>query len=150
MSVRLCTVDTDAMDDTNATPTERTMPTLKRTYPVTGMTCASCVAHVEKALARAPGVQRVAVNLATESAAVEGHGLDPLVLQPAGQDLPRRLPPVQVEQGAQDRQHTDSRTRAENGAATTPAYRPRRRAGRSRRDGHQAVISGRTRRWKGR
>jgi Cu+-exporting ATPase len=48
--------------------------------PVQGMTCASCVAHVEKALARAPGVQCVAVNLATESAAVEGHGLDPLAL----------------------------------------------------------------------
>ena len=44
--------------------------------PVTGMTCASCVAHVEKALAKVPGVQRVAVNLATESAAVEGSGLD--------------------------------------------------------------------------
>jgi len=44
--------------------------------PVTGMTCASCVAHVEKALAKVPGVQRVAVNLATESAAVEGDALD--------------------------------------------------------------------------
>jgi len=44
--------------------------------PVQGMTCASCVAHVEKALARVPGVERVAVNLATESAAVEGHALD--------------------------------------------------------------------------
>ncbi|MCU0952880.1 MAG: heavy metal translocating P-type ATPase, partial [Burkholderiaceae bacterium] len=36
------------------------------------MTCASCVAHVEKALAAVPGVRKVAVNLATESAAVEG------------------------------------------------------------------------------
>jgi len=44
--------------------------------PVIGMTCASCVAHVEKALAKVPGVQRVAVNLATESAAVEGSALD--------------------------------------------------------------------------
>lgn len=40
--------------------------------PVHGMTCASCVAHVEKALAAVPGVRKVAVNLATESAAVEG------------------------------------------------------------------------------
>jgi len=48
--------------------------------PVQGMTCASCVAHVEKALARVDGVQRVAVNLATESAAVEGRELDPLAL----------------------------------------------------------------------
>jgi Cu+-exporting ATPase len=43
--------------------------------PVQGMTCASCVAHVEKGLARVPGVETVAVNLATESAAVEGRGL---------------------------------------------------------------------------
>ena len=44
--------------------------------PVEGMTCASCVAHVEKALRRVAGVARVAVNLATESAAVEGAALD--------------------------------------------------------------------------
>jgi Cu+-exporting ATPase len=48
--------------------------------PVQGMTCASCVAHVEKALAKVGGVDRVAVNLATESAAVEGRGLDPQAL----------------------------------------------------------------------
>lgn len=35
---------------------------------VQGMTCASCVARVERALLRVPGVQTVAVNLATESA----------------------------------------------------------------------------------
>lgn len=44
--------------------------------PVQGMSCASCVAHVEKALAAVPGVRRVAVNLATESAAVEADRLD--------------------------------------------------------------------------
>jgi Cu+-exporting ATPase len=44
--------------------------------PVQGMSCASCVAHVEKALAAVPGVQSVAVNLATESAAVQGRGFD--------------------------------------------------------------------------
>ncbi len=48
--------------------------------PVQGMTCASCVAHVEKALAQVPGVRKVAVNLATESAAVEGAGLDAALL----------------------------------------------------------------------
>ncbi|MBS0415489.1 MAG: copper-translocating P-type ATPase [Proteobacteria bacterium] len=37
---------------------------------VGGMTCASCVARVEKALAKVPGVQQAAVNLATESARV--------------------------------------------------------------------------------
>lgn len=42
------------------------------TYTVTGMTCASCVRHVEKALAATPGVQSASVNLATATATVEG------------------------------------------------------------------------------
>ncbi len=37
---------------------------------VAGMTCASCVGHVEKAIAKLPGVTRVSVNLATERADV--------------------------------------------------------------------------------
>ena len=37
---------------------------------VEGMTCASCVARVEKALSDVPGVQSAAVNLATKSARV--------------------------------------------------------------------------------
>ncbi|QYY31554.1 cadmium-translocating P-type ATPase [Cupriavidus pinatubonensis] len=36
--------------------------------PIDGMTCASCVRRVENALAKVPGVQDVAVNLATEQA----------------------------------------------------------------------------------
>jgi len=36
--------------------------------PIEGMTCASCVARVERALAAVPGVEAVAVNLATEQA----------------------------------------------------------------------------------
>lgn len=39
---------------------------------ITGMTCASCVAHVEKALKGVPGVTTAAVNLATEEARIEG------------------------------------------------------------------------------
>ncbi|MCC6756672.1 MAG: copper-translocating P-type ATPase [Arenimonas sp.] len=42
------------------------------TLAVTGMTCASCVAHIEKALAAVPGVTSVSVNLATEKATVTG------------------------------------------------------------------------------
>ena len=40
------------------------------TLPVEGMTCASCVTRVEKALAAVPGVAEATVNLATEVATV--------------------------------------------------------------------------------
>ncbi|KQR69353.1 ATPase [Rhizobium sp. Leaf384] len=39
-------------------------------FPIEGMSCASCVARVEKALAAVPGVQAADVNLATETATV--------------------------------------------------------------------------------
>jgi P-type Cu+ transporter len=39
--------------------------------PIAGMTCASCVARVEKALAAVPGVQAASVNLATEVATIK-------------------------------------------------------------------------------
>ena len=41
------------------------------TLPIEGMTCASCVSRVEKALTKVPGVERASVNLATEEASVE-------------------------------------------------------------------------------
>jgi P-type Cu+ transporter len=41
-------------------------------FPVTGMTCASCVSRVERALLKVPGVSEANVNLATESASVHG------------------------------------------------------------------------------
>src|SRR6202022_4656108 len=40
------------------------------TFPVTGMTCASCVRRIEKALGRVDGVHNASVNLATEKAQV--------------------------------------------------------------------------------
>jgi P-type Cu+ transporter len=39
-------------------------------FPVTGMTCASCVARVEKALGAVAGVKEASVNFATEQASV--------------------------------------------------------------------------------
>ncbi|HYD58701.1 MAG TPA: heavy metal-associated domain-containing protein, partial [Burkholderiales bacterium] len=38
--------------------------------PIEGMTCASCVNRVEKALKKVPGVASAEVNLATETASV--------------------------------------------------------------------------------
>ncbi len=46
------------------------VPTATVTLNVGGMTCASCVAHVESALAKVPGVAQAQVNLATEKATV--------------------------------------------------------------------------------
>jgi heavy metal translocating P-type ATPase len=48
---------------------------------IEGMTCASCVAKVERALDGVPGVDTVAVNLATRTATVHGRvdGTEPLV-----------------------------------------------------------------------
>jgi len=39
--------------------------------PITGMTCASCAATIEKGLTKLPGVSRVNVNLASEKASIE-------------------------------------------------------------------------------
>ena len=48
------------------------VPVTPQTIAIDGMTCASCVARVEKALQAVPGVTAASVNLATESARVEG------------------------------------------------------------------------------
>jgi len=46
--------------------------------PVTGMTCSTCAARLEKALLRAPGVQSATVNFATEQADItfDGDNMD--------------------------------------------------------------------------
>ncbi|WP_108822787.1 cation-translocating P-type ATPase [Dysgonomonas sp. Marseille-P4361] len=45
--------------------------TEKKDFPVTGMTCASCVAHVQSTLSKQPGVVEASVNLANATAYVE-------------------------------------------------------------------------------
>jgi Cu+-exporting ATPase len=47
------------------------VPTESTILSIGGMTCASCVGHVEKALNQVPGVVEARVNLATERASVE-------------------------------------------------------------------------------
>lgn len=51
-------------------PVRATDPSLAIALPIEGMTCASCVGRVEKALKAVPGVETVAVNLATEKASI--------------------------------------------------------------------------------
>jgi Cu+-exporting ATPase len=57
--------------ETVARPVRATPPAQAEvTLPVAGMTCASCVSRIERALTREPGVQVAEVNLASESAHV--------------------------------------------------------------------------------
>lgn len=50
--------------------TDPTIPPLRASIAVEGMTCASCVSHVEEAIAALPKVKSVRVNLATERAEI--------------------------------------------------------------------------------
>ena len=52
-----------------------------RQYTVTGMTCAACQSHVEKAVAEVPGVSSVAVALLTNSMAVNGTASDEEIIR---------------------------------------------------------------------
>ncbi|WP_455778024.1 copper ion binding protein, partial [Burkholderia stabilis] len=57
---------------TEAPPaTAAALPAAMIELDIDGMTCASCVSRVEKALAKVPGVTRASVNLATERATVD-------------------------------------------------------------------------------
>ena len=53
-----------------------------RQYTVTGMTCAACQSHVEKAVAEVPGVSSVAVALLTNSMAVDGTASNEEIIAP--------------------------------------------------------------------
>jgi Cu+-exporting ATPase len=69
------TIDTADAQTTHA-------PTEQIRIPVTGMTCAACQAHVQKTLAKQPGVTDAAVNLMMNNASVT---FDPTAVTP--QDL---------------------------------------------------------------
>ena len=60
--------------------------------PIEGMTCASCVGRVERALARLPGVTAAQVNLATEVAEIQGGApLDLSAIRQAVEDAGYRI-----------------------------------------------------------
>lgn len=79
-----------------------------RTYRIEGMTCASCVRRVEKALAAVPGVSDVAVNLATEEASLQGEGVPVEALSEALEARGYRLV-VETDQAAPELDHALAR-----------------------------------------
>jgi len=79
-----------------------TLAPLKIALPVEGMTCASCVGRVEKALSKVDGVAGASVNLATERAEITlSHPVDTTSLikavEAAGYDVPSRTVELAVE-----------------------------------------------------
>lgn len=87
------------------------METIKKTYPVLKMTCASCAAHIENTLRNKSGVISVSVNFATANATIEFNSeINPQELrkavQSAGYDIiidenninPDHLEELQLEQ----------------------------------------------------
>ena len=52
-----------------------------RQYSVTGMSCAACVARVEKAVSQIPGVDTCSVSLLTNSMGTEGTASDAAIIQ---------------------------------------------------------------------
>ena len=71
------TPQTNAPPELEGTDTSRDDSAERIDLPITGMTCAACVRRVEQSLAKAPGVRRAGVNLATARATVD---YDPAVI----------------------------------------------------------------------
>jgi Cu+-exporting ATPase len=71
------------------------------TVPVEGMTCASCVARVERVLGRLPGVVGASVNLAAETATIRGTALSASgiaqAVEAAGYGVPRQTVDLAIE-----------------------------------------------------
>jgi len=88
---------TTVMQSQRETPAQATVR-----LPIEGMTCASCVNHVEKAIAKLPGVASVSVNLATNRADVSFADQPDLAavtaaVEHAGYSVPERVTELGVE-----------------------------------------------------
>ncbi len=107
-------------------PLEMTEATASCTLDIGGMTCASCVGRVEKALRRLPGVATAEVNLATEAATVRFQpaqvGIDELTaaVARAGYTATPRREAQQTEPADKD---ADTGTQDRNGAAQLRALK---------------------------
>ena len=78
------------------------VPTRRRELAISGMTCASCVGRIERALSQVPGVRSVSVNLASERAHLELIGeLPDEQLIAAVEHAGYHAQPVQERQGTQ-------------------------------------------------
>jgi Cu+-exporting ATPase len=80
---------------------------VEKTYTVTGMTCAACAAHVEKAVSKLQGVESAGVNLATEKLSVrfdeDTTGFEEIkkTVEDAGYGLKEDIPLKAVELGVE-------------------------------------------------
>ncbi|QSI78079.1 heavy metal translocating P-type ATPase [Niveibacterium microcysteis] len=89
--------------------------------PISGMTCASCVARVERALQAVPGVQSVSVNLATERARVTSAAvLDTAVLREAVQKTGFEVPLAELDLGIKGMTCASCVARVEKGLKRVP------------------------------
>jgi Au+-exporting ATPase len=92
------------------------VPASRITLALEGMTCASCVSRVERALRAVPGVRTASVNLATERAQVEADGsVDALDLVRAVAEAGYEAHPVEQGGGTHDPSEAPRRE-AEQGA----------------------------------
>ena len=95
----------------------------KTTYelPIAGMTCASCVARVERALAQAPGVEAATVNFASESATVRaGDGADLATLAKVVQDAGYEVRTERLDPSVRGMTCASCVARVERALAATP------------------------------
>ncbi|MCX9154995.1 heavy metal translocating P-type ATPase [Niveibacterium sp. 24ML] len=89
--------------------------------PITGMSCASCVARLERALGAVPGVRAVSVNLATERARIGGDGpLDVAALRAVVQQTGFDVPLAEVDIGIQGMTCSSCVARVEKGLKRVP------------------------------
>ena len=100
----------------SATATAPSLDTEVFRLGIRGMTCASCVRRVERALGGVPGVEEATVNLATEEASVAAHGIVPFealraAVEKAGYEV--RLPGEDAQEASDA---LEAERRAEYGA----------------------------------
>src|SRR5260221_96818 len=107
---------TDPIPDTDAviaaiTKAGYESPKAEFDLSVEGMTCASCVGRVERALKKVPGVTEASVNLATERAHVLGHAVDAAALVAAVEKAGYQAAPVADKAATEARDEAQARSR---------------------------------------